>query len=83
VNLGVKIKNAFVLQPGAKKAFKDYQNKKISELTIIIGAEKGFDNKELKYLIDLGCQPISINQNVLRAETAPIVALSIVNYLWN
>ena len=67
------------------------ENKKIdlNKLTsnptcIIVGPEGDFSEKErgeiLKYK---GVQPIKINENILRSETAVISAISIINYAIN
>ena len=67
------------------------QNKKIDldKLTInptcvIIGPEGDFSEDEREQILAFkGAQPIKINENILRSETAVISALSIVNYLIN
>ena len=51
---------------------------------IIIGPEGDFSEEErAKILKFKGVQPIKINENILRAETAVISALSILNYMIN
>ena len=67
------------------------QNKKIDleKLTsnptcVIIGPEGDFsENERGQILAFKGVQPIKINENILRSETAVISALSIVSYLIN
>ena len=67
------------------------QNKKLDlgKLTsnptcVIIGPEGDFSEEERgEILIFKGVQPIKINENILRSETAVISALSIVNYALN
>jgi 16S rRNA (uracil1498-N3)-methyltransferase len=67
------------------------QNKKIDldKLTInptcvIIGPEGDFSEDEREQILAFkGVQPIKINENILRSETAVISALSIVNYAIN
>jgi len=66
-------------------------NKKINldQLTsnptcIIIGPEGDFSEDErIKILSFKGVQPIKINENILRSETAVISAISIINYAIN
>ena len=66
-------------------------NKKInkSKLTdkpvcIIVGPEGDFSEAErLQILSFKGVQPIKINENILRSETAVISAISIINYVIN
>ena len=48
---------------------------------IIIGPEGDFSETEREEILDFkGVQPIKINENILRSETAVISAISIVNY---
>ena len=66
-------------------------NKKIdrSKLTdkpicIIIGPEGDFSEAERENILTFkGVQPIKINENILRSETAVISAISIINYVIN
>jgi len=66
-------------------------NKKIdkSKLTnkpicIIIGPEGDFSEAERVEILNFkGVQPIKINENILRSETAVISAISIINYVIN
>ena len=51
---------------------------------IIIGPEGDFSEHEREEILDFkGVQPIKINENILRSETAVISAISIVNYAIN
>ena len=51
---------------------------------IIIGPEGDFSETEREEILDFkGVQPIKINENILRSETAVISAISIVNYVIN
>ena len=67
------------------------QNKKLDlgKLTgnptcVIIGPEGDFSEEEREQILVFeGVQPIKINENILRSETAVISALSIVNYVIN
>ena len=66
-------------------------NKKIekSKLTdkpicIIIGPEGDFSEAEREQILSFkGVQPLRINENILRSETAVISAISIINYVIN
>ena len=66
-------------------------NKKIDKsklrdkpVCIIIGPEGDFSEEERKKILSFnGVQPIKINSNILRSETAVISAISIVNYVIN
>ena len=67
------------------------KNKKInlkkltsSPTCVIIGPEGDFSEEEREQILAFeGVQPIKINDNILRSETAVISALSIVNYVIN
>ena len=51
---------------------------------IIIGPEGDFSETEREEILSFkGVQPIKINENILRSETAVISAISIVNYVIN
>ena len=53
-------------------------------ICIIIGPEGDFSEAEREEILDFkGVQPIKINENILRSETAVISAISIVNYVIN
>ena len=46
---------------------------------VIIGPEGGFDPKEIETLLEMGVQPCSLGKNILRAETAGLYALSVID----
>ena len=51
---------------------------------VIIGPEGDFSEKERHQILKFkGVQPIKINENILRSETAVISAISIINYAIN
>ena len=51
---------------------------------IIVGPEGDFSEEEREEILKFnGVQPIKINENILRSETAVISALSIINYAIN
>jgi 16S rRNA (uracil1498-N3)-methyltransferase len=65
---------------------KKLQLEKLTErpTCIIIGPEGDFSESERKKILSFkGVQPIKINENILRSETAVVSALSIVSYLIN
>jgi len=45
--------------------------------SILIGPEGDFTKDEVKLAVDEGCIPVSLGPNVLRTDTAPVAALSI------
>ena len=55
-----------------------------SPTCVIIGPEGDFSELEREQILKFeGVQPIKINQNILRSETAVISAISIINYIVN
>ena len=53
-------------------------------ICIIIGPEGDFSELERDKILSFkGVQPIKINENILRSETAVISSISIVNYVIN
>ena len=57
----------------------DYLNQSVCPaITLAIGPEGGWTDAEIEAAIAAGYQPISLGRRVLRAVTAPIVALSLV-----
>ena len=51
---------------------------------ILIGPEGDFSEDERQEILAFkGVQPIKINENILRSETAVISAISIINYVLN
>ena len=51
---------------------------------IIIGPEGDFSEPEREKILTFkGVQPIKINENILRSETAAISVVSIINYVIN
>ncbi len=71
--------------PTAKSPSRSPQPKLTKNPTcIIIGPEGDFSEAEREQILSFkGVQPIKINENILRSETAVISALSIVSYLIN
>ena len=56
----------------------------IKPTCVIIGPEGDFSEEEREEILNFsGVQPIKINENILRSETAAISALSIINYAIN
>ena len=47
---------------------------------ILIGSEGGFDPAEVQKAFDSGVQDASLGKRILRCETAPLAALSVLMY---
>lgn len=55
-----------------------YKREEESSIVIATGPEGGWTNEEIECAISAGFQPVSLGKRILRAVTAPLVALSIV-----
>ena len=71
-----KFQNTIVLQQNAKEVL----GVNIDCDLIISGGEFGFDQSEEKFLSQNQATFFNLGENILRAETAPIVALSRINF---
>ena len=49
-----------------------------SEIGLLIGSEGGFSDEEAAALKQSGISPVSMGQRILRCETAPLAAASII-----
>ena len=59
--------------------FSDFTD--LKEVEILVGPEGGFSKDELSEAKLLGASSLSLGSRILRAETAPVVALSLLQYL--
>lgn len=50
------------------------------EIAVLIGSEGGFDESEVVKAKEKGCQVLSLGKRILRCETAPLAALSIIMF---
>ena len=59
--------------------------RKVSEavtIALFVGPEGGFSDQEITAAIDNGCVPVTLGRNILRTETAAIVAVAAVAYAY-
>ncbi|MBL7790660.1 MAG: 16S rRNA (uracil(1498)-N(3))-methyltransferase [Chitinophagales bacterium] len=75
------LENTFVASIGAVKKISDFP--KTDYATIVIGPEGDFSEEEFRVIRDLGLKEVSLSKNVLRVETAGLVALTQVGFLAN
>jgi len=54
--------------------------KKVNSVIILIGPEGGFSTEEVRQAIDAGYEPVTMGSRILRAETASIAAVSIIQH---
>lgn len=81
VNLDYDLKLVCSLNKNTKNIKKILEkNNKCVKILLVVGPEGGFDPLEEEYLLENGFKSVSLGENVLRAETAPVAALSMINY---
>jgi 16S rRNA (uracil1498-N3)-methyltransferase len=51
-------------------------------VALLVGPEGGWTDRERSAFLGAGWSPVSLGQNILRAETAALAALAIVNAAW-
>ena len=51
-------------------------------ITLLIGPEGGLEGQEIDAAHNAGFQPLALGPRVMRTETAPVVALSLCQWLW-
>ncbi|WP_381415178.1 16S rRNA (uracil(1498)-N(3))-methyltransferase [Spiroplasma endosymbiont of Anurida maritima] len=73
--------NIVLYEAEDNKSLKDNLIKNIKEITIVIGPEGGFSNKEIEYFVSKQYKVCHIGKRILRTETATIFALS--NLIYN
>ena len=56
------------------------KNNKCDRILLVVGPEGGFSGDEEEFLTQNGFISVTLGDTVLRAETAPVVALSMINY---
>ncbi len=64
----------------AQSSLKDILLKGFSSASILIGSEGGFEEWEAEQAMLAGCQTVSLGPRILRCETAPLAALSVLMF---
>ncbi len=65
---------------GEHSQFYSALNSDYKTITIIVGPEGGFDQKEIDYMKSIGIKECSLGKRILRSETAPLYMLSVIGY---
>jgi hypothetical protein len=56
------------------------KGKDIKSVSVIVGCEGGFSEREAEYIESLGAHAVTLGKRILRCETAPLFALSALSY---
>ena len=57
-----------------------HTNQTITDILICIGPEGGYQEKEINAIIESGGKSVSLGNTILRAETAAIGSLAMIQY---
>ncbi len=68
------------IAPAKQVIAKAMESGKELEIAVLIGAEGGFDEDEVALAMEYGCHVLSLGKRILRCETAPLAALTILMY---
>lgn len=77
----LKNERAVVCYEGGGVPLSQTVNTQTESISVFIGPEGGFDVSEIEQLKEAGVTPVTLGNRILRCETAPIVALSVVMQL--
>lgn len=58
------------------------ERQQVSQITVVVGAEGGFSDKEVEQSARQDFLTVGLGPRILRAETAAVVALSLVQFVW-
>ncbi len=71
-----------LLSPTAHASVADLKSMSANQINILIGPEGGLSETEILYAKKLGYLDISLGKRILRTETAGLVILTILQFLW-
>lgn len=76
-------KTVMLYEAEGGKPFGEVELSGAKNIGLVIGSEGGFDSDEVKMAVDAGAERVWLGKRILRCETAPITALSILMFLTN
>lgn len=71
--------NVFFYEMGGQPV-REILNEKPQTIGMFIGSEGGFEEAEVQKALQGGCKTATLGRRILRAETAPLAALSVIMY---
>lgn len=78
----VKADCRWVAMPSTEVGANLQQRDKPTSLAVLIGPEGGLTDVEAQRALDAGFDAVQLGPRVLRTETAPVVVLSVAQFLW-
>ena len=72
----------FTLHHHCAKPINQHKKPDNNKVALLIGPEGGLSEKEVQLSENKGFNAITLGPRVLRTETAPVIALSVINTLW-
>ena len=76
-------KTIFLYEEQGGKNFSELNFENTRTIGLFIGSEGGFDREEAQAAFDMGAKQVWLGKRILRCETAPITAMSILMFLTN
>ena len=76
-------KSVILYEAEGGKRFGEVDFSGVKTIGLIVGSEGGFDKSEVDDVVNIGAEQIWLGKRILRCETAPISALSILMFLTN
>lgn len=71
---------AILFYENSTSSFREELSKSKTSLSIMVGAEGGFSQEEVELALTKNIASISLGKRILRCETAPMAALSVIMY---
>ncbi|WP_456455703.1 16S rRNA (uracil(1498)-N(3))-methyltransferase [Thermovibrio sp.] len=72
----------FVLWEKGGNSLKDYQGYGAQSVSFLVGPEGGLEREEVELLKEKGFKPIYLGKRILRAETAAIAGMALIQFIW-
>ncbi len=78
-----KYDKVFLADPYCENVFIEEDLKNLEKILIVVGPEGGFESSECDLAKSQpNCIPFKFNKNILRAETAALSCIAIMQYMW-
>ena len=78
----VKADRKLVLHHRSEQTLSQLRNDQVASAALLIGPEGGLSDREIAAALNTNFEPLRLGPRVLRTETMPVVAISILQSLW-